>query len=357
MNKEQIIEKLKEITEDEKRALAYIEKHGEKAKHAGLLEIYSIDIFDYVPKSLYELYLKSKSHFAMPDYITLNEDKAFEADEDISLTKADRYIEMFPLKHNFYEVNYIFSGKCEYSLEKQSCTLHSGDISIVPPGVIYQALPEDDCILINLKIRKSTFDKLFVNFLSSGSELSSYFTKTLYSKMYRSTMIFHCAEDEYVSELFVMMFGQQLEKKQYYGYMLQGLTITLFTHLIQSHCDDIEFSSKSVVNNDQVSHILNYINENYTTATLENTAKHFYLNSSYLSVLIKKELGKTFSELIREIKMNEAATLLLTTNLKIDEICTAVGYKDTTQFIKTFKKYYGLSPKKYKIETNPNHIA
>lgn len=354
MNKEQIIEKLNEITEDEKRALAYIKKHGEKAKHAGLLEIYNINIFDYVPKALYELYQKSKSTFAMPDYITLNEDKAFEANEDISLTKADRYIEMFPLKHNFYEVNYIFSGRCEFSLEKQKYTLHTGDISIVPPGVIYQALPENDCILINLKIRKSTFDKLFVNFLSSGSKLSSYFTKTLYSKMYRSSMIFHCGDDKYISELFVLMFGQQLEKKQYYGYMLQGLAITLFTHLIQAHYNDIEFSNELIVNNEQVAHILDYIKQNYTTATLENTAKHFYLNSSYLSVLIKKELSKTFSELIREIKMNEAAALILTTDLKIDEVCTAVGYKDTTQFIKTFKKYYGLSPKKYKSHTNPN---
>ena len=37
----------------------------------------------------------------------------------------------------------------------------------------------------------------------------------------------------------------------------------------------------------------------------------------------------------------------MNTKMKIDDICEAVGYHDTTQFIRTFKKQFGSTPKQY----------
>lgn len=351
MDFQKILDRITETTAEEKKALDYIKVHKTMAKHLALLEIYNINVLDYVPRTLYESFMKNKNQALIPNYITLNENLAFDKNTNISLSRADRYIEMFPLKHNYYEIEYILSGSCKLIIQEQSYILSSGDIAIIPTNVIYQAIPNNDSIMINLKIRRSTFDKVFINLLSADTLISAYLSKTLYSKGYRSAMLIHCGNDEYLRNIFLLMFNQELEKKAFYQYMLEGMTITLFTYLIQNHSENIEMSNQMISNNERIVQITDYINANYMTVSLKEVADKFYISQSYLSALIKKELGITFSELLREIKMSKASSLLITTNLKIDDVCIQSGYEDTTQFIKTFKKYYGLSPKKYRIKS------
>lgn len=52
--------------------------------------------------------------------------------------------------------------------------------------------------------------------------------------------------------------------------------------------------------------------------------------------------------------MQHARDLLLRTNMKIDDICESVGYRDTTQFIRTFKTIYGTTPKQYQKKQGKN---
>ena len=58
--------------------------------------------------------------------------------------------------------------------------------------------------------------------------------------------------------------------------------------------------------------------------------------------------------MLRQIRMQHARDLLLRTNMKIDDICESVGYRDTTQFIRTFKAIYGTTPKQYQKKQGKN---
>lgn len=57
------------------------------------------------------------------------------------------------------------------------------------------------------------------------------------------------------------------------------------------------------------------------------------------------------------LKLEKSIKLLSTTNLKIGEISPQVGYENTTYFIRTFKKIYGIPPNKYRQKLNSPHIA
>lgn len=94
--------------------------------------------------------------------------------------------------------------------------------------------------------------------------------------------------------------------------------------------------------------IESYMRQNFKTATLQNTAQHFYLSPAYLSAMVKQQTGFNFSAIMRRIKMENAATLLTDTDMKVEQICDSVGYSDATQFIKTFKAYFGTTPLKYR---------
>lgn len=50
--------------------------------------------------------------------------------------------------------------------------------------------------------------------------------------------------------------------------------------------------------------------------------------------------------------MDKAEELLKTTNMKINDICKAVGYTNLSYFCKTFRNEYGVTPEN--IETGRN---
>jgi YesN/AraC family two-component response regulator len=52
--------------------------------------------------------------------------------------------------------------------------------------------------------------------------------------------------------------------------------------------------------------------------------------------------------MIQTIKLDKAIELLVSSDLKINDISEVVGYENTTYFIRTFKKLYGISPNKYR---------
>lgn len=260
-----------------------------------------------------------------------------------------RYIDIMPHTHDFFEIVCTTKGKCLHAVEGKNVIMEQGDITIIPPNVRHYLRAEPDCITLTIKIRRTTFDSVFSVLMRSGTTLSSYFAQTLYSKHYRNSLTFHCKQDTFLPELLLYMLAQQSEQKRHYNYVLEGLLTTFFPYLVQNYENTIEFASGDNILNERMLAIESYIRQNYKTTTLADTAKHFYLNPAYLSTMIKAQTGYTFSAIIRQIKMEHAAELLTETQMKVEQICEHVGYQDITQFIRTFKKYYGTTPLRYRL--------
>lgn len=72
------------------------------------------------------------------------------------------------------------------------------------------------------------------------------------------------------------------------------------------------------------------------------------ISASYLSVLFRKETGKTLTEYVNEKRMEAAARLLQTTRLQIQTVAQHCGMSDVNYFSKLFKKYHGMTPKQYR---------
>ena len=82
--------------------------------------------------------------------------------------------------------------------------------------------------------------------------------------------------------------------------------------------------------------------------SLVGLAKQLGFSSNYLSMLIKKELGKSFQEFVTEQRIQMAKRLLLSTDMKIYEVAQAVGIEDMNYFSYRFKSIVGITPKKFR---------
>jgi len=103
------------------------------------------------------------------------------------------------------------------------------------------------------------------------------------------------------------------------------------------------------ISNDTVRKIIENIDSSYTEEImLGDLSGKFNISLGYLSTLIKKETGRTYSEYVMSKRLNLAKQLLSDGSLSIQEIVGRVGYKDYFHFNKLFKKHYGITPSKYR---------
>jgi len=94
--------------------------------------------------------------------------------------------------------------------------------------------------------------------------------------------------------------------------------------------------------------ILDYLNEHYKEPiTLESLANMVYLNTKYICNIIKKDTGKTFHEILVEIRIDKAKLLIENMSYKMYEISQMVGFYDTKAFNAAFKKCTGMTPTEY----------
>lgn len=94
---------------------------------------------------------------------------------------------------------------------------------------------------------------------------------------------------------------------------------------------------------------VNYIDFYYTKQiSLKGLAEEFSVSPSYLSGLFRKEVGVTLTDYIHKVRIDHSLILLNTSALSIQEIAEQVGFLDVNYFTRTFKKYHGISPKKYR---------
>ncbi|ADL34988.1 2-isopropylmalate synthase LeuA [Butyrivibrio proteoclasticus B316] len=99
---------------------------------------------------------------------------------------------------------------------------------------------------------------------------------------------------------------------------------------------------------ERINSIINYIQENYLTVTLDDLSSQFYLSKPYLSKYIKEKSGMTFGENVKRIRLNKASTLLRNGNMKVEKVAEAAGYQNVEHFNRLFKKKYGMTPVQYR---------
>ncbi|WP_151734099.1 AraC family transcriptional regulator ['Paenibacillus yunnanensis' Narsing Rao et al. 2020] len=100
---------------------------------------------------------------------------------------------------------------------------------------------------------------------------------------------------------------------------------------------------------------IHYISQHYNDPklSLNALAEKLAISPAYLSRLIADETGSSFPDLVNLQRLEQAQTLLVTElALDIREIAEQVGYNSSTYFTTQFKKRYGVTPSKWRM----NHI-
>lgn len=99
-----------------------------------------------------------------------------------------------------------------------------------------------------------------------------------------------------------------------------------------------------------IEHICEYIQSHYADNDLNITmiGDHFDMKAAYLSKLFKEQTGEGLLDYINKIRIDRAKITLKQPDSQIVDVAEAVGYSHVNTFIRTFKKYEGITPGKFK---------
>ena len=94
-------------------------------------------------------------------------------------------------------------------------------------------------------------------------------------------------------------------------------------------------------------YVVDHVSEDISLSVV---ADRYKVSVPYLSTIFKKQTGENFVKFLIEVKMSFAAELLLETKMTVSDIAEKTGYTNLNSFSNAFKKYYGITPSRYRFE-------
>lgn len=246
--------------------------------------------------------------------------------------------------HDFYEIYLFISGSVTYVIEGKSYTLKPKDILIINNKDLHKAFIEDGIPYERIVVWISP--GYIKSLCSNSTNLLSAFDSSSVNKLNLlrpepdiTANIFDIAE-KLVLACCGLIYGSDLLKKAYIIELLVHLNRACQT----STCKETELG---VTYNDKITKIIHYINENLNgDISLQTLSSRFYLSKYHLLREFKKNTGYTIHRYIQQKRLIMARELLKS-NKQVTEVCSQCGFGDYSNFIRSFRKEFGTSPKKY----------
>ena len=257
--------------------------------------------------------------------------------------------------HDFFALCYCYSGATKEILEGNVYDIEAGDLYFLQPNVHHQVIPSfsraERSILLSIYLRPEFIHKHCLPLFRDNELYSAFFTEVVLNPQSSNYFVLRQVNQPDMKRLAEMMILDAAKRPLSYRALLFSSLIKMLALLSEGVLAQRSAEARQKLSADT---LLSYLNEHYATATMESTAQYFNYNPSYFSTCIRKLTGKNFSDLLREIRLDRAAELLLHSDLTVKEAAALSGYTHMGNFYKLFQAHFGVTPKQYAQQQEEN---
>ena len=245
-------------------------------------------------------------------------------------------------RHDAYEIYLFIKGSLKMYIEDSYYQLSPGDMAIINPDELHRSIADDTVTYerIGLNIKQSVFDNL--------NTFNTNLLTCFHSHPHGMNNIIHLNKNE--MEAFIEICDKLLAAQSSESY---GNDLLCYSYLIQILVMTNNFYKNATSFNyvnlmpQVIRDTMKYIDDNLTgNIALENLSDQFGFNGNYLSSVFKKNTGLTLRNYIIEKRITLAKKILMQ-GASVSDACYQSGFNDYANFIRTFKKFTGISPGKY----------
>lgn len=250
-------------------------------------------------------------------------------------------------RHDFFFFNYAyrFDYEAETEVPGHVIRIKEGECYIGQPFTGYglRQSADDPAVVIGVLVQKQMFYRDFLPVIASDPTIFRFFLdpqSNIYSDDHLHFLIQEESPVRSILETMVMEYAHRREDTQT---VLKPLVSVLLLHIARRYRQLHPLEA----GNTTAEKIMRYMSTHTESVTLSELAAHFSYHPNYISNLLRKDTGRSFTEILTQMRMERAVMLLQGTELSVEEISAMLGYSDRSNFFKAFREYYGKTPREY----------
>lgn len=247
--------------------------------------------------------------------------------------------------HEELEIIYIRTGQMEIMVPSKSLTVNEGEMIVINSNVLHYG--------------KSIADTQINSFVFSTSLISGGENYIFYKKYIKPLLslnkfdFFNIKKEDNqdMIELFLRAFKATDIEEIGYEFIVRENLSKIVMYLYKELFDnDTSFKNEDNLENKRVKQMLKYIHENYdSNISLHDIAESANISERECLRCFKKTIQLSPIQYLLKYRIMQGASLLLNDGGKtISQIANLCGFNSASNFSKTFRKLYNLSPKEYR---------
>lgn len=244
--------------------------------------------------------------------------------------------------HDFFEICFLLGGEVSFRVEGRTHTLKPGDVLLINPQELHQALIDRDTLYERIVL---WIDRGYLAELSSGGmDLAACFDTRLptHTNRLHPGKAQRAELQALLEKLAGEFYGDGLGNSQY----AQGLLLQFLVEVNRLALAG-EKESRPVEETDLVDQVLSFIGAHYTEdISLEMLSSIFYVSKYHLSHEFSRRVGTGIYRYIMFRRLMHARELL-EGGTPPGEAYGQCGFGDYANFYRSFKSFYGVSPRDY----------
>lgn len=243
--------------------------------------------------------------------------------------------------HSEYEIIRILTGELRVTLDEKTVEAKEGDILFVNGGVLHAAMPAAcvyECLVFDL----------------DSFQHSTTVCRTMMQEIADHTILvddFFPPETAGIHQTVWNIFDTMKERAEGYELSVFGLLYAFLGQIYSTHSyhEDTGSSRRNYKRLTQMRSVLELIESHYhEPLTLPMIANAAGMSPKYFCRFFAAMTHRKPMEYLNHYRIEKACCELSSSDTSVTEIAYDCGFSDLSYFIKTFKRYKGITPGKYK---------
>lgn len=247
--------------------------------------------------------------------------------------------------HRPSEIVRVLSGKLKMYLDGKKILVEPGDILFINQEIIHGFFPLN-CVY---EIINFDADEILLRTSLCKDALR------IFTNSHVSVLPFHPTEDAAIHHIATQLFTFAATETKDHDLLVLGALFELLGTIYAKHHYTENY--KSSTNAKLFKPLLEFIEKSYMKPiTLLDMAQVSGMSTSHFSVLFREFFRQTPMDYLNSYRIERACLFLINSELPVTEVAYRCGFNDSAYFVKVFKKYKTLTPKKYRSETVKNFV-
>jgi AraC-like DNA-binding protein len=248
--------------------------------------------------------------------------------------------------HNYIEFSYVAKGKFHIRIEGQNHVFRKGEMLLLNQGTAHsEIIWHREAVVFRIQIANSFFDRS-LRFEQTNDRSDSFLLRFILKDGHDFSFVRLVPKGGplQMPPFFKEICTEFLRPVRGSNHLIIGYIERFLEALPAQYKFDVAWSSSRARRAAEFEAIRSWLDREYRSASLEMLVEKFGHGVNYYSRLFRKRTGQTFCRYLRDLRLQKAVRLLVTTQFPVDEIARQTGYRSPSHFYKLFNEKFHVQP-------------